>query len=423
MNEFDNVESYNKSPNVRNRVNATIEEIHQGISQDEHLRNKSNLSLLTGESGIALFYSHLYIYTQDEQYHQIVFSLLKNIYQQIDAQGIRSLNFGYGFTGIGWLVHHLKNLNLLQRSEILDFNKLDKQIAFAMLEQGKIGYLDYFSGALGYTLFFIQELNKSRIRYLEKLVIEISKRKINILNSYAWLEFNPAVGTQSTTTVNLGIAHGMPSILSVLLQLYRKGIMPHLCEEMIIGGINFFLETGIFDDPEKGSIFPSAFNIHEQNEKLSRQSRLAWCYGDLSILHLLIEIDNTFKLPAVKSVIAKMIIFECKRTNLEKNLVVDSGLCHGAAGVLHLFRRIKQKLSCDSKWLIPQLDLTIAYWTDLTLTKFKDNTGKYLTLDSTKNGYTTTYGLLEGMSGVGLVLLSMLLDTEKLKWDKVLLLE
>ncbi|HEX7277236.1 MAG TPA: lanthionine synthetase LanC family protein, partial [Acidimicrobiales bacterium] len=78
--------------------------------------------------------------------------------------------------------------------------------------------------------------------------------------------------------------------------------------------------------------------------------------------------------------------------------VVDAGLCHGAAGLLHVSNRLYQatgderQAAAARRWLEPALTLPVA-----------------------------GAGFLEGRAGVGLALLAATTDVEP-EWDRILLL-
>lgn len=64
-----------------------------------------------------------------------------------------------------------------------------------------------------------------------------------------------------------------------------------------------------------------------------------------------------------------------------------------------------------------------AYWIEQTLdmAKFTDGLAGYKTWQGGVLGYETRYGLLEGIAGIGLVLLSYYYEIEP-TWDECLLL-
>ena len=99
--------------------------------------------------------------------------------------------------------------------------------------------------------------------------------------------------------------------------------------------------------------------------------------------------------------------------------VVDAGLCHGAAGLGHIFNRMYQAtgetwlLKAATFWFKRTLDLRLpgegvagflCYWRD----------------DNKKPQWIEEVGLLQGAAGIALTLLSAATSIEP-KWDRILL--
>jgi lantibiotic modifying enzyme len=106
------------------------------------------------------------------------------------------------------------------------------------------------------------------------------------------------------------------------------------------------------------------------------------------------------------------------RTNPVKEKVSDGGFCHGSSGIAHIYNRLYQATEINIF-----KDAAI-YWLHDTLdkAKFIDGIAGYKTWHTPKyGGWIMHTGLLEGVSGIGLVLLSAVGDIEP-KWDECLLL-
>lgn len=107
-----------------------------------------------------------------------------------------------------------------------------------------------------------------------------------------------------------------------------------------------------------------------------------------------------------------------KRRNLEENSVRDAGLCHGTAGIAHIFYR--------TWWNTGVLEFKQAadYWFDKTLemAKFPNGIAGYKTWKGLEyGGWQNDYCLLDGVAGIGLALMSYYTETEP-SWDECLLL-
>lgn len=105
-----------------------------------------------------------------------------------------------------------------------------------------------------------------------------------------------------------------------------------------------------------------------------------------------------------------------QRKDFEKNGIVDAGICHGTAGIAHIFNRF----FFETK--MPIFKDTANYWIKETLkmATHDDGLAGYKSFYSEKE-WVKEYGLLEGVAGIGLALLSHISDEEP-TWDRCLLL-
>src|SRR5262249_58816684 len=73
----------------------------------------------------------------------------------------------------------------------------------------------------------------------------------------------------------------------------------------------------------------------------SDNSRLTWCYGDLGILSVLFQVSRRTGREDLRG-FARDLLDHCLARPPEDYGVVDAPLCHGAAGVAHIFNRLYQ---------------------------------------------------------------------------------
>ena len=105
-----------------------------------------------------------------------------------------------------------------------------------------------------------------------------------------------------------------------------------------------------------------------------------------------------------------------KRRDLQDNFVQDAGLCHGTAGIGHIFYRMWWNTR------MPEFKAAADYWFEQTLkmARFPDGLAGFKAWHSEKyGGWVKDYGLLEGVSGIGLALLTYYYEIEP-AWDECL---
>ena len=168
------------------------------------------------------------------------------------------------------------------------------------------------------------------------------------------------------------------------------------------------------------STFPTMiqYNQLENIKNVTNTSRLAWCYGDLSSAYVLLEAAQTLNDSSSYNKAISIAIQTTKRKTLEETSVIDAGICHGSSGLalmyilLHRKTKIQDFQDAADFWIQDTLDKAIH---EDGLAGFKAWQGQEY------GGWINEYGLLEGVAGIGLVLLTYL-NPEIPAWYRCLLL-
>ncbi len=246
------------------------------------------------------------------------------------------------------------------------------------------------------------------IHFIEKL-FEKSIRQNN--GEFKWISI---IDYRSNKKVyNISMSHGIASIISVLSKIYIKNIEPKKVKLMIEGAIVYLLNQ---------KLPPNQFNSIYPNQALESMdrlysSRLAWCYGDLGIAMAIWHASQALNNKCWEEEAINTFLHSGNRRNLKLNGVADAGLCHGAAGVAHIFNRIYGYTG------ILELKKASDYWVDETLkmARHKDGLAGFKTWQNDSRVWINEPGLLEGIAGIGLAMISAVSDIEP-AWDECLLL-
>ena len=208
--------------------------------------------------------------------------------------------------------------------------------------------------------------------------------------------------------VDVGLAHGAPGVVAFLANALCAG---HDAARPVLHGALAWLRAQRDPDAPPGHAFPST--VTPGGER--RPARLAWCYGDpgvavalLSAAHALDDADLLGEAREVARGCAARV----------EPLVRDAGLCHGSAGLGHVFARLGRGLGDPEV-----LDLA-GWWMREALRARTpgEGVGGYLTYRPDDDRYEAEPGVLEGSAGIGLALLSAL-SAEEPWWDGLLLLD
>jgi len=358
----------------------------------DHFTEQENPpGLLSGYTGCALFYAYYYNLTGKKKYIRKVHSLLLKSIHALSEESLIP-NHCNGVSGIVWCIRHLLNAGFASDEGIEDiFEDVDVLLGEIMVQEVGEGRYDFLHEALGLALYFLEKKQPSQ--YLDALTKKLAEKTINGV----WEDdFSKAsLGRPDETVFNLGMAHGIPSIISILALIDKKN-------PLIDPGVNWLLATR--NTPEEGisSIFPVLVDINKQ-AVTGKQSRLGWCYGDLSIATALLNAGYTTEAHEIFT-------YTLQHRDMKNGGVHDACLCHGSAGIAHMYRRAY--LATND----PELLLGADHWIKQTL-QMKSG------LKFSRDGeYETAYGMLEGMTGIGLALIAALDPDTAPAWDRCLLL-
>jgi len=217
---------------------------------------------------------------------------------------------------------------------------------------------------------------------------------------------------KNLTGYNLAVCHGISSIIIFLSRVVLSGMDDGKIREMLSGAVNYVLSQQK-DVTQFGSYFPS-FILINSPDPVSK-SRLGWCYGDLGTGLALWQSGKAIDKPEWKERGLEVLLYTTRRRTFEESYVSDAGICHGSAGIAMIYRRIFFETHRE------EFKDAFSYWINQTLnfSRFDDGLAGYK--KSVKNGWENDYSLLTGISGIGLVLLSNLVDDQQ-NWDEMFLL-
>src|SRR5262249_11510965 len=146
-------------------------------------------------------------------------------------------------------------------------------------------------------------------------------------------------------------------------------------------------------------------------------SRLAWCYGDLGVAAALLGAGLAIEHAEARDE-GLALALDCAARSYQDAHITDAGVCHGAAGIAHLFNRMAQATGEPRLHdaAVTWIDHTLAMRTDEPLAGFPANNPD----DDGRRHYVPDATLLTGAGGVALVLHAACSEVEP-AWDRLLL--
>jgi len=392
-------------PRVENKIHEIASDI---VSLDVN-----NGGLMGGAAGLACFYAYYADWTGSLQYDQLAAGMIEHSLNP--ASGLLpDYRFSDGLTGTSWLIHELVNAGLIELDASEIYKQIDPHIQQAMRSDIAHGNVDFLHGALGMGLYFLRKPETPEYRAALSGLVEglkgLSESEAD--GSMKWKSLLDA--DQGLMGYNLSLSHGISSIIIILSQIMEKGIAEDDCREMIRGAIQY-LERQRLNSQLHQSSFPS-WAIESMNEL--HDSRLAWCYGDLGIGLAYLSAGKQFPHQAYSQDGMDILLRTTQRRDLSENSVVDAGLCHGAAGITMIYNSLYQ-----STEMLAFKDAA-SYWLDvcLNMATHKDGIAGYKSWYSPGyGGWKVSGGLLDGVAGIALSLLSFVMEKEP-SWTKSLLI-
>jgi len=360
---------------------------------------------LEGKLGCSLFCFVMFQEFEDERFKTVGIHLLdKEVAEYNSMRGVYE-TFWSGFSGLFWLINFLLRSKSIKND--YDINLFDSTLLqFANRVMKKKN--DYLNGSIGIFFSLISSTNKVSY-YATQFVNLLSDNKIKKGNNkFCWVQ-----DALHSNQYNLSLSHGMSSIVIMLSKIHQKGIEQEKCAELIEGAVNYILAQKL-PQGNYNSIFG---NYALESMEKPHSSRLAWCYGDLGIAVALWSAAQALGRKDWESEAKSILLHASQRRDLKDNYVMDACFCHGTSGIAHVFNRMWRETGMD------ECKHAAAYWIEQTLdmAKFTDGLAGYKTWQGGVLGYETRYGLLEGIAGIGLVLLSYYYEIEP-TWDECLLL-
>ncbi len=372
------------------------------------------ISLMGGSLGASLFLFYYSKYSKNEAFYERAYSLIEDVFESVQNKELYP-TFAGGVAGLGWTLEHLSKNDILEIDINETIGELDEYLYEYMLKEISLGNYDYLHNAGGIALYFLsRESSPSSNAYLEEYVDILADHSVVDNQGVKWISEVHGKDNEKAKVYNLSLSHGIASIVAILSKIYQRGINKEKTEMLLNGAINYILANQ-FSIASSNSYFPN--NISLDGDK-GVSSRLAWCYGDLGISVALWNASKVLEDKELENESLKILLHASKRRDLQKNYVIDAGLCHGTAGIAHIFNRMYINTGRE------EFKDALEYWFDETLkmARFEDGLAGFKAWWTEKyGGWVNQKGFLEGIAGIGLALISAISDIEP-AWDECLLL-
>ena len=404
------------SDDDRDRALVIAREIGCTVKENAALDPLSNDPTLSGGlAGVALLFAYLNDVMPGEDWDVEAAKCLKRAVSLVATTRLRASLYS-GFTGVAWALTHIdaKLRSSGDRAASIDHVLLDH----LSHTPWKRDY-DLIEGLTGFGVYALERCERPLARACAEAVVarlgELAKRRDGGVAWHTPPEHLPPHQFAECPNgyFNLGLAHGIPGPIAVLAAMCDMGISTETARPLLRDAVGWLLASKHAAETDAG--FSAWIPVNAQGR--DDAARIAWCYGDLGLGSALLVAARSVSEPAWEEA-ARAILRRAARRPDEQAGVVDAGLCHGSAGVAHLFNRAYQRLGDEA------LGAAARTWIQRTIDMRQPGRGvagyrSYFPTEG-QEPWIDEPGLLTGSAGIALALLAAATDTEPI-WDRLLL--
>lgn len=392
---------------IKNLIGACEKEVKEDIV---------DLGIFTGYPGLALYYFEKYnLFNDSEAFEKFEYYLDQSLN---GLQEDKVFSLCSGSVGIYYLIFYLTKNKYFEEPVEESFGEFP-EYADDLLEYyaGKKNF-DYLHGFMGVLFLCLELYSFSEDDNFKEKIKDRIITVVHLLKSLsvpvdddktAWI----SKGLYSKVEgFSFGFAHGIPSIISLLSNVYAAGIERETIKKMLDQSYNFLRSVqGDYD----GSSFPNFITVRNGERIATDSSRLAWCYGDLSVgiamMHYGKALGNEESIAEAEKILVKTTEREYGKTG-----VVDVFLCHGSSGLIMMYNYLYRVTGN------PAYKKATDFWTQDTLTiGNRPETGMRTWLGS--EGWIEQDTILEGRTGLLLQLYALTHEHYKNPLEKLFLLD
>jgi lantibiotic modifying enzyme len=373
-------------------------------------------SLSGGSAGLAVFYAYLSRTRGGRRYEQPALRFLREAGDAVESVTMSPWLYS-GFSGIAWAMAHVEAM-LASPAERHSTEAVDEALEDFVRRPGWKADYDLVSGLVGLGVYALERLPApGAVSCLQRIVDRLEDLAERKDGGTTWRTAPGLLPPHQRKEAprgyyNVGLAHGVPGVIAILGAACAAGVRRRTARRLLGGAVRWLLRQRT----EHGGA--TSFPAWVVPGVPSAACRSAWCYGSPGVAAALFW--------AARNVGEKS--WEREALRIARGVadrgpdhagVSDAGLCHGAAGLGHIFNRLYQATG-DEK-----LKGAARFWFERTLEMRQPGAGVggFSALVGREDG--STYwddlpALLTGASGIALALLAATTSIEP-AWDRMLL--
>jgi len=384
---------------VRERALRTVNEIAAALQTRQGLEGPS---LSNGLAGLSLLFGELERGHPQQGHGAQAQQLIEEAASAIEDQPLPPWLYG-GFSGIAWSMERLGRLGV---PSTLSLEAIDEALLGLVSRRPWRADYDLIFGLVGLGVYALERLPRPvAARCLEELVARLEERSVPAGPGRSWWTPPQHLPEHQRAAFrdgyfNFGVAHGVPAVVALLALIARAGVAEPQARALAMEGARWLLAGTLPDSP--GARFPSC--VAPGVPIVS--TRTAWCYGDPGVLLCLLLTARALGDAGLEHA-ALALARETARRPAEQTGVKDASVCHGTAGLGHVYNRLYQATreplfkEAATSWFIQTLELK----------RPGEGVGGYCAWsrvpgEEEVSGWVPDGTLLTGATGIALALLS-----------------
>ncbi|HRG96597.1 MAG TPA: lanthionine synthetase C family protein, partial [Polyangiaceae bacterium] len=299
----------------------------------------ADASLAGGLSGVALVHASLDDAFPGAGHAACAEHALERALEQL-ARAPLGPGLHSGLAGVGWV---LANLVGGADDEDDPCAAVDSALAGVLEPATWTDPYDLIEGLVGLGVYALERAPRPAAkRLLARIVDHLGRTARHEPPGVAWWSDPEWVPPEWRTIPhpdwNLGVAHGVPGVIALLGRVVAADVDAPTrakARRLLEGAVAWLLAQEL--PLGAGGCF-----AHAVAPGLPRApARVAWCYGDPGIAAALLIAARAAREPAWAQAAIRVARSAASRAEASTG-VVDAGLCHGAAGVAHIFHRLSR---------------------------------------------------------------------------------
>lgn len=308
------------------------------------LVRSNECSLSSGRAGGLLLATELHLHCHDRESRALLNEALKAVVDAISTRPLEPTLWS-GLVGLLYALEYLEHrLPGGAGESVTNFVDSTDELLLSFINAAAPGrvHFDLISGLTGIGAYALMRSDTARAVALYQAVeTKLSDwASAEVRGGLAWrttprqLREPIPESTRQFGHLDYGIAHGQPGVLLLLAAGVEYGLTRDAEESssLMRAALDHLLasETGV----QQGSKYPY-FDPQTKQDG----SRLAWCYGDLSVAFALKVAGQVLSDSSLEAHATNLALDRLAQSS-ETFLLKDNALCHGRAGVLLLCKKM-----------------------------------------------------------------------------------